>query len=77
MDIKTSTKKSNICAFDGCKKKLDIVSCITNKCNCEKTFCSTHRPSSVHSCTFDYKSACSKRLESTLPKIVGSKLESF
>lgn len=78
MESKTSTKSTKkICAFEGCKKKLDLVTCITGKCNCGGTFCSAHNPSSAHACTFDYRTASSKHLETTLTKVVASKLESF
>jgi uncharacterized Fe-S cluster-containing radical SAM superfamily enzyme len=41
------------CDFPECKKPL-MLSSITCKCN--KTFCSVHRGSYDHSCSFDYKS---------------------
>jgi hypothetical protein len=77
MDAKTEKKNKHKCAFDGCDKKLDLVTRITNKCNCEKTFCSAHKPSSSHGCTFDYRAVSSKLLEETLTKVVASKVESF
>lgn len=40
------------CDYIECKKTL-LLSSITCKCN--KTFCSIHRSSYDHSCTYDYK----------------------
>lgn len=31
-------------------------------CRCDKKFCSAHRPSEMHSCTYDYKAEQSKNL---------------
>lgn len=51
-DKRESCKKTNICSFDGCKKKLKITSLT---CRCQKRFCNKHFLAEKHNCTFDYK----------------------
>jgi hypothetical protein len=46
-----ATKKKKKC--DSCSKKLSLTSGFN--CRCGLTFCSTHRYSDRHACTFDYK----------------------
>jgi predicted nucleic acid binding AN1-type Zn finger protein len=50
----TNSKKNlnNRCNHIECSKKLQISDM---KCKCELIFCSLHRLSEQHSCTFDYK----------------------
>ena len=38
-----------------CNKKLKMAEELVGKCKCNNTFCSKHRISSQHSCTFDFK----------------------
>ena len=40
------------CEYVECKKALLLTSVI---CKCNKSFCSNHRSSYDHSCTYDYK----------------------
>ena len=55
--------KRNICAFPNCKKKLDIVVCLTNKCKCENIFCNDHRLPEKHNCSYDYVKNFDKQQE--------------
>lgn len=55
-----------------CNKKLGLV--MVFKCHCEKYFCSTHRYSSTHECTFDYKTHARKILAKENPICVTEKL---
>ena len=44
---KTKKKKKNRCAFEGCKKKLNLA---TVTCKCNKRFCGIHRQRERHNC---------------------------
>lgn len=55
-----------------CNKKLGLV--MVFKCHCERFFCSTHRYSSMHECTFDYKTHARKILAKENPLCVTEKL---
>ena len=50
---KTKTKKPR-CAFEGCKKKLSLIT-LELSCRCGESFCAVHRMPESHKCTFDYK----------------------
>jgi len=58
-----------------CSKKLKMAEELVGKCKCNNTFCSKHRISSQHSCTFDFKNHNKKLLESD--KIEAKKVESI
>ena len=51
---KKKKKSKNRCAFEGCKKKLNLA---TVTCKCKKRFCGIHRLQNKHNCpiinTFD------------------------
>jgi hypothetical protein len=72
--IKTTSAPVSKCMHPGCKKKIGFVDRITGLCNCGKTFCVSHKPDTMHGCTFDYKSRDRITLASTLTKVVGEKL---
>lgn len=55
-----------------CRKKLNITNVHT--CRCEKLFCSTHRYSELHSCTYDYKTEGRRILETNNPLVTAPKL---
>lgn len=63
------------CEFSDCKKKLNLVDKITGLCNCTHIYCTTHKPSYVHACTYDWKAHGAKTLEKTLVKVQADKLE--
>uniref|UniRef100_A0A7N0SWW4 Uncharacterized protein n=1 Tax=Kalanchoe fedtschenkoi TaxID=63787 RepID=A0A7N0SWW4_KALFE len=45
------------------------------KCKCGDLFCSTHRYSDKHNCSFDYKSAAREAIEKANPVVKAEKLE--
>ncbi|XP_063243311.1 AN1-type zinc finger protein 4-like isoform X2 [Bacillus rossius redtenbacheri] len=55
-----------------CRKRLNITNVYS--CRCEKLFCSTHRYSELHGCTFDYKSEGRRLLEQANPLVAAPKL---
>lgn len=50
---KKAVKKKKICELSTCRKKLSLTSGFI--CRCGLTFCSTHRYTDRHACSFDYK----------------------
>lgn len=60
------------CEMTDCKKRLDLTAF---PCRCKKTFCSQHRCSSDHSCTYDYRAETKDILLKTMSTaITGDKL---
>lgn len=57
------------CEFSGCQYKLNIVAF---PCRCTSYYCPKHRPSDLHSCTFDYKSEGKNLLLKTMSSAVVS-----
>lgn len=55
-----------------CNKKLGIV--MNFKCRCEKYFCSTHRYTTMHECSFDFKTHARNALAKDHPRCVKEKL---
>ena len=53
------SSSANRCNYSGCKVKLSIAA---YSCKCSGKFCPSHRPSDVHSCTYDYKNENEKNL---------------
>lgn len=47
-------KKRNKCAYEGCKKKLQLYE-KEIVCKCKKNFCFIHRMPTAHVCSYDYK----------------------
>lgn len=47
-------KNTNRCYFDECNKKLTLVETL-GKCKCGNVYCTKHRHSTNHKCTYDYK----------------------
>lgn len=58
-----------------CKKKLKIAEELVGKCRCNNIFCTKHRISSQHSCTFDFKNYNKKLLDNE--KVEAKKVESI
>jgi len=54
-----------------CSKKVGLLGF---KCRCEYVFCSAHRYSDKHDCSFDYKSAGKAALAKANPVVSGSKI---
>jgi hypothetical protein len=56
-----------------CQKKLRLSTSF--KCKCNQTFCSLHRYSDRHKCSFDYKAAARDTLAKDNPKVVARKVQ--
>ena len=63
------TKNINTCFYMDCNKKIKLTDF---PCRCKLTFCSLHRHSESHNCTFDYKEYGKTILEKT---VIGCKNE--
>lgn len=68
--IKEFVSKSHHTSCSFCKKKVSF----SFKCKCGKTFCSLHRYSDRHSCSYDYAEAHRKLLRAQLPLVNGEKV---
>lgn len=60
------------CELLGCKSKIMLSD---HACKCTGFYCSQHRHSEIHSCSFDYKGAGKNSLEKQLVKVESAKLE--
>jgi uncharacterized NAD-dependent epimerase/dehydratase family protein len=67
---KPQKKKKSRCAHKECKKKVTMYGF---DCRCGKRFCSTHLPSDLHSCTFDYRKAGQEQLADKNKTVVADK----
>jgi predicted nucleic acid binding AN1-type Zn finger protein len=70
--LEPKKKPANRCSERACNKKLMLTD-IT--CKCCQRFCSAHRMPESHACTYDFKAAGKKLLETNLLKVDGSKME--
>jgi hypothetical protein len=41
------------CSYNDCKKKLNKISILTNKCRCNNCYCIKHKYPETHSCIFN------------------------
>eukprot|EP00475_Leptophrys_vorax_P018807 TRINITY_DN25679_c0_g1_i1.p1 TRINITY_DN25679_c0_g1~~TRINITY_DN25679_c0_g1_i1.p1 ORF type:complete len:176 (-),score=3.00 TRINITY_DN25679_c0_g1_i1:214-741(-) len=57
-----------------CKKKVGLTGF---KCRCDGLFCSLHRYSDKHECSFDYKAAGREAIAKASPVIKADKIERF
>jgi hypothetical protein len=63
------------CAFEGCKKKLDLVAQGLT-CKCQKAFCGVHRGMEDHGCTVDTQPAARAELLKYMSSpVVAKKIE--
>ncbi|KAG9150682.1 hypothetical protein Leryth_008148 [Lithospermum erythrorhizon] len=62
-------RKVNRCS--GCYKKVGLTGI---RCRCSKLFCSNHRYSDRHDCTFDYKSSGREAIARENPVIKAAKI---
>lgn len=46
--------KYNKCSYISCKKKINNLQLITNKCKCNKYYCNIHRLPETHDCCYNY-----------------------
>jgi len=65
-------QKPKRCQHDGCKVKLMLADF---PCRCKGFYCSQHRASELHKCSFDYKTSGKNALEKQMPTVVADKLE--
>ena len=74
---KVSESKDNVikivCALDECGKKIKLVD--RHECRCGKIYCTAHRHSFDHKCTFDYKSFGKEQIQKANTKIEGNKFK--
>merc|ERR1712165_638315 len=63
-------KKKNRCL--SCKKKVGLTGFT---CRCGGLFCSIHRYSDKHDCTFDYKELGAEEIRKSNPVVVASKVQ--
>merc|ERR1711966_586873 len=63
-------KKEGRCHMDGCRKKIGLTGF---ECRCGMVFCSIHRYSDAHACTFDYKALARDQLDAANPVISPAK----
>ncbi|KAK2853362.1 hypothetical protein Q5P01_006023 [Channa striata] len=54
-----------------CRKKVGLTGF---SCRCGDVFCSIHRYSDVHNCTFDYKADAAEKIRKENPVVVGEKI---
>ena len=74
LEIIIDKKKSNKCYCAECNKKLKLTDI---KCRCNKYFCSIHRYSDTHDCSFDYKNLGKILLTKQNPCIISKKIDKF
>lgn len=67
-DIKKKGKKC--CSFNDCKRKLTLTDF---PCKCGLIHCFEHRPSEVHSCSYDYRGSHNSFLMKTMDTAVIAK----
>jgi hypothetical protein len=67
-----TVQKPKRCQSGGCIKKLMLSDFA---CKCSGWYCSSHRHSESHSCTFDYKKSTRDILEKQLNKVESSKVD--
>ncbi|XP_056625876.1 AN1-type zinc finger protein 6 isoform X2 [Triplophysa dalaica] len=65
-----SKPKKNRCF--NCRKKVGLTGF---SCRCGHLFCSVHRYSDIHSCSFDYKADAAEKIRKENPVIVGEKIK--
>ena len=70
--VEPTPERPKRCQKADCKTKI-VLSDFA--CQCKGFYCSKHRHSELHSCSFDYKAASDKTLEKGLVKTVADKLE--
>ena len=64
-------KPSNKCPFPNCNRKIKLTDF---SCRCGLTFCSLHRLSEQHNCSYDYKNLDDKLKKIEELKCISSKI---
>ncbi|XP_065187965.1 AN1-type zinc finger protein 6-like [Sycon ciliatum] len=70
-DSSPKKAKKARCELDGCKARVGLLGF---DCRCGLKFCSKHRYSDQHNCSFDYKTDGRSLLEKSHPAVVASKV---
>jgi len=60
-----------------CLKKLSIVDMSIGKCKCGGVYCTKHRMSEAHSCSFDYRKEFHTSNQNKMVPILSSKVASI
>lgn len=55
-----------------CKKKLDVVSSVTNICKCSNVFCNDHKIQ--HECSYDKRKEYKDEIAKKMPKLFPQKV---
>ncbi|XP_016893023.1 AN1-type zinc finger protein 6-like [Cynoglossus semilaevis] len=73
-NVATATKKPKAekARCFTCRKKVGLTGF---DCRCGNVFCSLHRYSDTHNCTFDYRAEGAERLRRENPKVAGEKIQ--
>ena len=66
-----SDQMPNRCPLPGCNRKIKLTDL---SCRCGKTFCSLHRLSEHHNCSYDYKNSQDKLKKINELKCISSKI---
>ena len=69
---KKKKKKKNICAMEGCQRKIKDV--VKIPCKCGGLYCSNHKFFTEHNCKYDYQGNYRKQLEGDLEKVEAGKV---
>jgi hypothetical protein len=64
--------KPKRCQHDGCKVKLMLADFA---CRCKSFYCSQHRASEIHKCSYDYKTSGKELLTKQMSAVVAEKFE--
>ena len=60
-------KNVNRCQLDECNKRLSLTETLC-KCKCGNTYCTVHRLSFDHKCTYDFKKDNNHNIYTAIPK---------
>jgi len=72
VEKKEEPVKPKRCQHDGCKTKLNLSDFA---CRCKNYYCSPHRYSDIHKCSFDYQATGKDTLAKQNPTVIADKLE--
>jgi len=72
VEEKKDPVKPKRCQHDGCSVKLMLADFA---CKCKGFYCSQHRFSIAHNCSFDYKGATKETLTKQMPAVSAQKME--
>ena len=71
---KPQNKQVNTSRCMSCNRKIGLTGF---QCKCKNYFCTEHRYSDRHDCTFDYKQFGKELLSKTNPSVIPSKIDSI